>query len=243
MNASPDLNSPSVTLAEAAASRRSIRAFLCRPVPRALLEKMLSMASSAPSGSNTQPWRVYVLHDECLAQLAAALAGAFMANEPRRPDYEHYASPLPEPYLARRRACGNGLYSTLGIAKGDQEGVRAYRARNYAFFGAPAALVCTIDRALCAGSWVDYGMFLQTAMLAARSLGLHTCAEGSIAEYPDLVRAQLGLEHREIVLCGMAIGYADPDAEVNHYQPRRCELSEFVTFLDASVHAGAMPSS
>jgi len=232
MNAHPSVDQAAVTLEEAAYTRRSVRAYLDTPVSRATIERILRTAATAPSGSNTQPWRVWVLRGPALARLAAALSVAYLEDQPLRPEYQHYAQPLPDLHLRRRRACGLGLYSLLGIGRGDTERLRAYRVRNYQFFGAPAALVFTMDRALSHGSWLDYGMFLQTAMLAARSLGLHTCAEGSIAAYPDIVRRELSIAESELVVCGMALGYHDPTAPINRYQPARCELDEFTTFVE-----------
>ena len=149
-----------------------------------------------------------------------------------RRDYNYYTDPIVEPYLSRRRQCGWGLYGTLGIGRGDHEKSKAYRAGNFNFFGAPVGLVFTIDRELEKGSWLDYGMFLQTIMLAARAKGLHTCAEAAIANYPDIVRRELNITRDWIVICGMAMGYADPDAVVNTFQPPRIALEEYALFLD-----------
>ena len=232
MNAALPADHAACTLEEAARTRRSIRAYLDTPVSREVIERILCTAATAPSGSNTQPWRVWALRGSALARLADALSRAYLEGQPLRPEYQHYAQPLPGLHLQRRRACGLGLYSLLEIGREDKERRQAYRVRNYRFFGAPAALVFTMNRALSAGSWLDYGMFLQTAMLAARGLGLHTCAEGSIAAYPNIVRRELFIEDSELVLCGMALGYADPAAAINRYQPARCPLDEFANFVD-----------
>jgi len=122
--------------------------------------------------------------------------------------------------------------AAMGIGKGDHEKSKAYRARNYEFFGAPAGLVFTIDRKLEKGSWLDYGMFLQTLMLAARARGLHTCPEASIASYPDVVRRELGISRDWVVICGMALGYADERDVVNTFQPERIALEDYATFMD-----------
>lgn len=227
---------------ELARSRRSTRAFLRKPVSDAVVRRVLTIAQTAPSGSNTQPWRAYVLRGEALEALCAELQAAYMAGEPRRPEYQYYASPLPEPHLQRRRACGWGLYTTLGIARGDVEKSRDYRVRNYRFFGAPVGIVFTMNRHLSHGSWVDYGMFLQTAMLAARSFGLDTCAQAAIAEYPDIIRRRLNVPEQDLILCGLAIGYADASASVNAYQPVRGNLSEFVTFVGDETQADTTQS-
>ena len=120
----------------------------------------------------------------------------------------------------------------LGIGRGDHEKSKAYRATNYNFFGAPVGLIFTIDRKLEKGSWLDYGMFLQTIMLAARARGLHTCPEAAIASYPDIVRRELGISNDWVVICGMAMGYADSAALINTFQPPRIEVGEYAVFLD-----------
>ena len=227
------IDQPAADVFEAARTRRSVRAYRPDAVPAATLREIVELGRHAPSGSNIQPWHVHVLTGATLARLGAALQRAFLDHEPGHcRDYAYYTDPLYEPYLARRRACGWGLYGTLGIGRGDHEKSRAYRASNYNFFGAPAALVFTIDRRLEKGSWLDYGMFLQTLMLAARARGLHTCAQASIAEYPDIVRRELGLAADRVVICGMALGYADADAVINTFQPERLALEEYAVFLD-----------
>jgi nitroreductase len=228
-----DINRTAADVFAAARTRRSIRAYKPDAVPRQVLRGIVELGRHAPSGSNIQPWRVHVLTGAALKRVGGAIQAAFLNDEPgHRRDYEYYTDPVFEPYLARRRACGWGLYGTLGIARGDHEKSKAYRAGNYVFFGAPAGLVFTIDRRLEKGSWLDYGMFLQTLMLAARAKGLHTCAEASIAGYPDIVRRELGLSDDWMVICGMALGYADGDAVVNTFQPERIALDDYAVFLD-----------
>lgn len=228
-----DINAPATDVFAAARTRRSIRAYTPATVPRDTLRAIVELARHAPSGSNIQPWQVHVLTGATLARVGGAIRQAFLSDAPGHVrDYAYYTDPVTEPYLARRRQCGWGLYGALGIARGDHEKSKAYRAQNYVFFGAPAGLVFTIDRALEKGSWLDYGMFLQTIMLAARALGLHTCAEASIANYPDIVRRELGLDAGCVVVCGMALGYADAAAVVNTFQPPRIALEDYATFLD-----------
>ena len=228
-----DLNQPAPDVFAAARTRRSIRAYKAEPVPIEIVREIVALGRHAPSGSNIQPWRVHVLTGATLKRVGAAIQQAFLSDEPgHKRDYDYYTDPIVDPYLARRRQCGWGLYETLGIGRGDREKSKAYRATNYNFFGAPVGLVFTIDRKLERGSWLDYGMFLQTIMLAARAKGLHTCAEAAIASYPDIVRRELDITHDWIVICGMAMGYADPDAVINTFQPPRIELQEYAVFLD-----------
>ena len=218
------------TVAKAIVSRRSVRAFLATPVPRETLHQLLRIASQAPSGSNIQPWRVHVLTGAALDRLRGAMRRDFLAGEPHEREYKYYTDPVFGPYLARQRACGWGLYGTLGIAGGEREKSRAYRATNYEFFGAPAGMVFTIDRRLELGSWLDYGMFLQSIMVAARGFGLHSCPEASIAEFPAIIRSQLGVPDSEMIICGIALGYADHQAIINGFRTVREPVAAFATF-------------
>ena len=217
----------------AARTRRSIRAYKPERVMPDTLREIIALGRHAPSGSNIQPWHVHVLTGATLRRVGTAMQRAFLTDEPgHQRDYDYYTDPIEEPYLARRRQCGWGLYGALGIGRGDHVKSKAYRATNYNFFGAPVGLIFTIDRRLERGSWLDYGMFLQTLMLAARARGLHTCAEAAIASYPDIVRRELNIARDRIVICGMAMGYADPEAIVNTFQPPRIDMQDYAVFLD-----------
>jgi nitroreductase len=228
-----DINKTAADVFEAARTRRSIRAYTAEPVPKETLREIVAAGRHAPSGSNIQPWRAYVLTGATLKRVGDAITHAFMTDEPgHERDYNYYTEPIEEPYLARRRQCGWGLYGTLRIGKGEHERSKLYRARNYSFFGAPAGLVFTIDRKLEKGSWLDYGMFLQTIMLAARARGLHTCPEASIASYPAIVRRELDISEDNAVVCGMAMGYADPEDVINTFQPPRLGVDDYAVFFD-----------
>jgi nitroreductase len=228
---SNELDKPAADVFEAARTRRSVRAYKPDSVPVEIVREIVALGRHAPSGSNIQPWRVHVLTGVSLKRVGDALQQAFLVDTPERRDYAYYTDPIEEPYLARRRECGWGLYGALGIARGDRGKSKAYRAGNFNFFGAPVGLVFTIERKLEKGSWLDYGMFLQTIMLAARARGLHTCPEASIANYPDIVRRELGISTEWVVICGMALGYADADAIINTFQPPRIGLDEYATFF------------
>lgn len=222
---------PATSVEEAVRSRRSVRAFLAREVDRTSLEKILEVASFAPSGSNIQPWGVHVLTGATLKRISDAMTKAFLDGEKGHTrDYNYYTDEMFDPFLARRRVCGFGLYGVLGIERHDKEGRRRQQAANYSFFGAPVGLVFTIDRRLEKGSYLDYGMFVQSIMLAARSLGLHTCPQSSIGDYPAILRKELGIPTEHLILCGMALGYADPNAPVNSFSPPREPVSTFAVF-------------
>jgi nitroreductase len=227
------INDHAVTdVLEAARTRRSVRAYRTEPVPMETLREIITTAGQAPSGTNIQPWRVHVLTGRTLEKVGTAIRTAYLQGETHPRDYEYYTEPMFEPFLARRRACGWGLYGTLGIGRGDREKSEAYRIRNFTFFDAPVGMVFTIHRELKIGSWLDYGMFLQTIMLAARARGLHTCAQASIASYPDVVRRELAIDSVWTVVAGMALGYADTSDVVNTFQPERLPLDDYATFLD-----------
>ena len=219
-----------MNLEDAVASRRSVRAFLPDPVPREAIERILGLAARAPSGTNIQPWRVHVLTSAARDGLVEAVCRAFDAGEAGEAEYDYYPKEFFEPYLSRRRKVGWDLYGLLGIAKGDKAAMRAQQRRNFEFFGAPVGLMVTIDRRLGRGSWLDCGMFMQNLMLAARAEGLDTCAQAAWIAYHRIVAEKLGLHEEEMLVCGMALGRADPAAPENGLKTERAQVSEFAVF-------------
>jgi nitroreductase len=205
--------SESALVDQAITSRRSVRRFLPTPVPRADIAAILDAAARAPSGTNMQPWRGYVLIGAAREKLCAAVQTVFDAEEPgHRHEVQYYPDEFFEPYLSRRRKVGWDLYGTLGIARGEAAKMRAQHRRNFQFFDAPVGMIFTIHRRLATGSWLDYGMFLENIMIAARGRGLDTCAQAAWTHYHKVIRPVLGLAEEEVVVCGMALGFADPDA-------------------------------
>jgi nitroreductase len=215
---------------EAMATRRSIRGFRPDPVPRETIEAILAAASRAPSGSNIQPWHVRVTAGAEKVRLSAALRAAHDAREKATREYHYYPRAWREPYLARRRATGWGLYGLLGIGRGDTAAMHAQHGRNYDFFGAPVGLFFTMDRDMELGSWLDCGMFVQGVMLAARGFGLHTCPQAAFCDFHHIVRRELSLPDDRILVCGISLGFADPDAPANRLVTAREKLEDFVTF-------------
>lgn len=212
-------------------SRRSVRRFLPDPVPRETVEQILAVASRAPSGTNMQPWRVYVAAGAVKDRLSERIVDAYLnENDQHQQEYKYYTNPIPEPYLSRRRKVGWDLYGLLGIAKGEKDKMQAQHARNYLFFDAPVGLVFTIDRILEKGSWLDYGMFLENVMVAARGRGLHTCPQAAFAQFHKVMRAELGVSEQEIVICGMSLGYADESAVEYQLETVREPVKDFATF-------------
>jgi len=213
-------------------SRRSIRAFLPKPVPRELVEHLLDVAARAPSGTNMQPWRAHVLTGATLKRLSDALVAEHMAGAPEESEYNYYPAEFFEPFLSRRRKVGWDLYTLLGIKRGEGERMKRQHAKNYEFFGAPVGIIFTIDRKLEIGSWLDYGMFLQNLMTAARGHGLDTCPQAAFARHHKAIRAILDLDPSEVVVCGFSLGHADPDALENTLVTDRAPAREFTTFRD-----------
>ncbi|MDD9908382.1 MAG: nitroreductase [Ahrensia sp.] len=214
-------------------SRRSVRAFLDKPVPRDTVEDILRVASRAPSGTNTQPWKVVICTGATLdavkeAAVAAFSDGSFGPEE----TYKYYPDRFVEPYLSRRRKVGLDLYGLLGIAKGEGDKMFAQHKRNYLFFDALVGLFFVIDKNLEIGSWLDHGMFMQNVMIAARGRGLDTCPQAAWAPYHKAVRDIIGLEENEVLVAGMALGYADESAVENGLQTERADLCDFTSFLD-----------
>jgi len=215
-------------------SRRSVRAFLSEPVPRATVERILEVASRAPSGTNTQPWQVVVLTGEAKAEMTRKIVAAYDDPAQRAAhvdEYAYYPLEWRSPYIDRRRKVGWDLYGLLGIGKADKAAMHAQHGRNYAFFDAPVGLIFTIDRILQQGSWLDYGMFLQNVMVAARARGLDTCPQQAFAQFHRIIAEHLQLPPERMVVCGMALGWADPDARVNALHTERAPVAEFARFM------------
>lgn len=233
MGVSPPAVDPAATVDAVMAGRHAVRAFLPREVPRELLAEILAIASRAPSGTNLQPWRVHVLTGVARQRLVDAVCAAYDSDERgHSAEYNYYPAEFFEPYLARRRQIGWGLYGLLGIEKGDTARMKAQMRRNYEFFGAPVGLIFSIDRRMEQGSWLDYGMFVQSVMLAARARGLDTCPQVAWLDYHRIIAEVLGFGAHEQLVCGMSLGYADPAAIENTLRTERAALDEFVVFHD-----------
>ena len=216
-------------------SRRSIRAFLDKPVAREDIARILDVAARAPSGTNTQPWKVHVLTGDARARLSGAILAAYadpaQAAE-HHEEYHYYPREWVSPYIDRRRKVGWDLYSLLGLTRDDKAGMAAQHGRNFAFFDAPVGMIFTIDRIMEQGSWLDYGMFLQNIMVAARARGLDTCPQAAFTQYHRIIAAELGLPASEMVVCGMALGWADPGRIENTLETEREPSHVFARFMD-----------
>jgi len=214
-------------------SRRSVRAFLPTPVARETVEAILDVARHAPSGTNTQPWKVHVVSGEARARLSDAILRAYDDPAVARThtnEYDYYPKEWVSPYVQRRRKVGWDLYGLLGIGKADRAAMHRQHGRNYRFFDAPVGLLFTIDRVMRQGSLIDYGMFLQNVMVAARARALDTCPQAAFMQFHRIIEEQLGIPESEMFVCGMSLGYSDPEKLENQLRTEREPVSAFTRF-------------
>lgn len=226
----PKYKGDNMTVSEALKARKSTRAFLSSEVSQTLIEAILDDAKQAPSGVNMQPWHVYVLSGERKHALETKVIEAFENGIKEVMEYAYYPSEWKEPYKSRRKETGLLMYSTLGITKDDKQRQMEQWKLNYRAFDAPVVLYFFIDECLEKGSYLDYGMFLQSIMLSAAEKGLATCPQAALAEFPSIVKRELDIPENRLLLCGMALGYEDTRALINSYKTPRMNLSEFVMF-------------
>jgi nitroreductase len=229
----------SMTVTQAITSRMSVRAFTPQPVAREVIAELLQTASRAPSGTNTQPWKVYVLQGASQSSLVDKVCAAHDAIRAQpelaadyREAYDYYPEKWVSPYIDRRRENGWGLYGLLGIGKGDKDKMHAQHQRNFKFFDAPVGLMFTIDTVMGRGSLVDYGMFMQSLMVAARGHGLHTCPQAAWNGFAKIILPHIDAGADEMLVCGMALGYADERELVNTFHTPRVPVEDFTHWLD-----------
>lgn len=218
---------------DAIMSRKSVRRFLPKPVPVEAIRRIMECAGQAPSGHNIQPWKVYAVAGEARERLCRDILDA-IANEPMEnhvPEYDYYPTEWYEPYIGRRRKLGHEMYGLLGIARDDKAAREAQMNRNYIFFDAPVGIFVTMDNRLATGTFLDIGMFIQNILISARAEGLHTCGQAAFTWFHKIIRKHVGMVDTETLVCGIALGYEDPDDPVNKLVAERIPVDEYVTFL------------
>lgn len=221
-----------MTVTEAIESRISTRSFLDAPVPGEIVRRILDTARRSPSGGNLQPWHVWVLGGSEMIRFKDVIRGKLETHPfGEAAEYDIYPPKLKEPYRSRRFQCGEDLYATIAVSRDDKQGRLAQFARNFEFFGAPAAFFFAIDRTMGPPQWSDVGMFLQSIMLLAREHGLHTCPQEAWAMWGPTVRAYLSIPEELMLFCGMAIGYMESDHPINSLRTQRAPLDEIATFV------------
>ncbi len=221
---------------DAIMSRHSCRRFKPDPVPEEALKKILTAAGRAPSGHNTQPWKVYVVRGgakERITEKALAASEGRTSMKASDPEFDYYPTEWFEPFLSRRRATGFGLYGALGIARDDKQARTEQMNRNYKFFDAPVGLFITFSRRMNEGTFMDVGMFIQSILIGARGEGLHTCGQVAWCDHHKMIREELGIDEDELLACGMSIGYADETAPENVWRTDRAPIDDWVTFVDS----------
>lgn len=228
---------PSIPVDTAIRSRRSIRAFIGTPLASQTVAELLALAARAPSGTNMQPWRAYVIGRPKIDEISSAIrATGVSPTKASWDDYRYYPQEFPEPYLSRRRQVGAALYARLGIQRREVTKMRRHFERNFTFFGAPTGIILTIDRRLEQGSWLDLGMFIQTLLIAAQARGIGTCVQAAFAPYHHQIRPIIGMDASEVLVCGVALGYPDEDRAENGLRTERAPLHDWVVDL-----AGHLP--
>ena len=222
----------SETVQDAIGTRRSMRSFLPTPISKELVIEILDLAQRAPSGTNSQPWFTYVLAGEVKEALTTDILKAFDAGgDGHRAEIPIYPKEFFEPYLGRRRKVGWDLYGLLGIEKGDKERMHQQHGRNFKFFDAPIGFMFSMHRDMPHSNILDVGMYLQNIMLMARAMGMHTCPQVAFSQYHKIIRKHLGMGDEEVLLCGMTLGYAEPDAQENTMVTVRDSVEDHVKFL------------
>lgn len=220
-------------------NRFSARAFLPHPVPRQTIADILRVAARAPSGSNTQRWRVHVVQGQTRDSLVDKVCQAHdaMAANPElarqhQQEFDYYPPQWDEPYLSRRRENGWGLYGLLGIQKGEHSKMHVQHQRNYRFFDAPVGLFVTTDRRTGVGALMDCGMLLQNIMVAARARGLHTCPQAAWNPFASIVLPHIGADAHDMLVAVVALGWADESDPVNTFHTPRESVESFARWLD-----------
>ena len=217
-----------MNVTEAVTTRRSIRAFLDKPVDLETLTRVMDKARWAASGCNYQPWEAAILTGQPLKDLQAKI----LADGPQAAEYDWAAPGTEEAYKKRLDGVSAGMFGAMGIARDDGEGRMKAMMRNAVSFDAPAVMFIYFPRLMKEAQWSDVGMWLQTVALLLREEGLDSCYQEYMALYANTIREFLGLDHeRYMFFCGMAIGYRDPDAPVNNFERERVPLEEQVKFL------------
>jgi nitroreductase len=218
-------------LKQAVAARRSVRGFLDMPVDLSVLRDLAVRAGRAATGGNLQPWHIDIVHGDAMVELKGIMRDKLARGEMEQAGYDIYPREMPAHQRSRRKAVGEAMYGHLGIPREDRAARLQWFARNFQFFGAPAAYFCTVDRRMGPPQWADCGMYLQNLMLLAVDAGLATCPQECWAMYPQTLERFLGTPPERMLFCGLAIGHEDPNEPVNQLRSERADEAEWLTVL------------
>jgi len=220
-----------MNVTDALYKRTSIRAFTDQVVTEEMVREIIDAARWAPSGGNLQGWKIIVVSgaekDACIS-----LAQNTLAANPRGEvgDKPIYPAELGEPYRSRRFKVGEDMYALLGIGRDDKGARFANLAKNYTFFGAPVGMFFVIDNCMGHGQWAHLGMLMQSICLAATERGLATCMQEAWGMVRTSLHTHFALPANEMIYCGLALGYPDPNAPVNALRSDRASVDEITTF-------------
>jgi len=219
-------------VSEAVNSRRSMRVFKPDPVAKADIEWIIENANRSASNGNLQPWKLYVTMGAARKRLSAAILSAMDAgdNGPGA-EYNVYPQEMTPVYDARRKLVGKQLYTLLGVPRGDAAGMMKQFRKNYEFFDAPVGMILSVEKRMGNGQWIDCGIFLDQLMLLAREKGLHTCPQAAFSRYQHVVRRELKIPDDQTVICGLALGHADPDVVPNSLITDRAPIQDFTSWF------------
>jgi nitroreductase len=219
-------------VSEAINSRRSMRVFTPDPVAKGDIEWIIENANRSASNGNLQPWKLYVTMGAARKRLSAAILKAMDEgdNGPGA-EYNVYPQEMTPVYDARRKLVGKQLYTLLGVPRGDAAGMLKQFRKNYEFFDAPVGMILCVEKRMGNGQWIDCGIFLDQLMLLAREKGLHTCPQAAFSRYQHVVRRELGIPDDQTVICGLALGHADPDVVPNSLITDRAPIQDFTTWF------------
>ena len=218
---------------EAFLSRRSVRRFLSKPVPKDKIKNILECSAFAPSGHNIQPWHVYVVEGKKKEAITNSILESIKDGSAKefKQEFDYYPTEWFEPFISRRRAVGFELYKLLNIGREDFEARDKQMQENFHFFGAPLGMFITMDRRLATGTFMDVGMFIQSILVGARGEGLHSCGQVAFTRFHTLIADQLNFKENEMLVCGVSVGYEDTSAPENSLRVEKLDYTDYTTFL------------
>ena len=216
---------------DAIQGRQSVRSFQKKEVPQEIIEKILNISKFAPSGGNTQPWKIYVLSKKVMKELEVSVLSNLDNGISETPNFDIYPQPMSDHLKNRVKECGKLMYGALEIGKEDLEGRLNQLKQNFSFFGAPVGMLVTVEKEVDLNGWGHVGHFIQNICLSSMEFGLGTCLQESWSMYPETAQNIVQFQESEILWCGIALGFPDLDHPINSYRTPRENLQEFVKFL------------
>jgi nitroreductase len=211
-------------------TRKSVRAYQAKPVPKELLTKILDQARRSPSCANTQPWEFAVFGGRVMEEMRKAYRERFLSAGESKPEIPYPFNAWPEPYRSRRMALSRGQHRLLGIDPDNKEQIQQFWLRGYSFFEAQNGIIIYISDNLPTWSVLDVGIILQSILLLAHNHGLGCCVQLQMVAYPDIIRSLMNIPAHKKIVIGLSIGYPDENDIVNTSVTERLNLDEMITW-------------